>query len=289
MNSKNFINSATIIILIIISITVKTTTSDTTPYQCPVNWTNVYGFCVAGFTENSSILSNASALANYCAEKDSRSFFMQYVSGYVVCGFNYTQILMNPVSTAPVCYTVLQGTFTPYNFQTYDFNAKQQISAWIKFDANAANYLFQPNDPLGRTCATSWNLAYGTVRCGLFNSNQNDADRFVFRRAQSCLKFNSSSLTGVVNNCNETNLIEIAASTYDNGSFPWLNVGRLLKTFTNKIWVNKWYKYKLILYQTYTLYEIYDENSSFIERQNITHRNCGTNNWSGALQSLYFG
>ena len=161
----------------------------------------------------------------------------------------------------------------------------------IKFNKDCSQYLFEPTDQQGHLCSTSWNKLYGTVRCGMFNSNHQDSDRFVWRRAQSCLKFNGEYVTGVVENCVEEDLIELAAYTYDNGALPFTaeNQGRLLKIFNTKVKVDTWYIYKLIISTNNTVYQLFNDENQLLESQTIEHRECGSSFYIGALQSLYFG
>jgi len=160
----------------------------------------------------------------------------------------------------------------------------------VKFDANVAKYLFSPDDPKGRLCMMSWNKLYGACRCGFLTSNHKDSDRFVFRRANSCLNFNDDgTILNEKSGCQESNLIEIAAYAYDNSLKPFERIGTLLKEFNTKLEVEKWYVLKLTFEETRTIYQIYDEtNTNLLETQEITHRSCSDYN-KGMKQGLYFG
>ncbi len=118
-----------------------------------------------------------------------------------------------------------------------------------------------------------------------------DSDRFVWRRAQSCLKFSGSYVIGEVEDCPEKDMIELAAYTYDNGALPFSqeNAGILLKIFQTKVKVETWYIYKLIITPFNTVYQLFDDNRQLLESATIEHRECGSSFYIGALQSLYFG
>ncbi|CAF1136391.1 unnamed protein product, partial [Brachionus calyciflorus] len=170
-------------------------------------------------------------------------------------------------------------------------NTKPELIQRIKLSSNCAEYLFSPEDPKGKLCSSSWNKLFGTVRCGIFNSNHKDSDRFVWRRIQSCLKFDSSYVIGEVENCSDKDLIELAAYTYDNGEIPYesQNQGRLLKIFNTKIKVETWYVFKLLIKPLHTEYQILDDNLNLLESITIDHRDCGSSYYTGLLQNLYFG
>jgi hypothetical protein len=125
----------------------------------------------------------------------------------------------------------------------------------------------------------------------MFNSNHKDSDRFVWRRAQSCLQFSSPYVTNEIENCDEKDYIELAAYTYDNSDIPYTqeNQGRLLKIFNTKVKVETWYIYKLIITPTNTVYQLKSEDDILLEAITIDHRECGSSYYIGAMQSLYFG
>lgn len=206
----------------------------------------------------------------------------------------YNFSIANIYSSLPAtdkCYTVKQGSFYSSILPFNGANSNTTLATYAKFDRNCAQYLFSDQDPMGHLCSTSWNKLWGTVRCGILNSNHKDSDRFVWRRAQKCLVYNSPYVTGEVENCDEQDLIEIAAYSYDNGDQPFTseNQGRLLKIFQNKLYVDTWYFLKLTLYQTGAIFEVFTEHGSLIERQTIDHRDCGTSYMYGLMQGLYFG
>lgn len=187
------------------------------------------------------------------------------------------------------CRTIEKGhhftSTTPY----YGFNDKLIISTRIKFDNNTVHYLFPPTDDKGRACMQSWNQLYGTTRCGYFNSNHQDADRFVWRRADSCLIYDTTGhVIGEKPNCSEANLVELAASTYDDGLKPYEHPGKLQKEFTTKPQVETWYRLTLILSQTITTYQLFDNSDQLLETQTINHRSCSEFN-HGLIQGFYFG
>ncbi|RMZ94539.1 hypothetical protein BpHYR1_044535, partial [Brachionus plicatilis] len=170
-------------------------------------------------------------------------------------------------------------------------NNNPELVKRIKFSSNCAQYLFTSDNEKGKLCSTSWNKLFGTVRCGIFNSNHKDSDRFIWRRAQSCLIFSSTFVMGELDDCAEKNLIEIAAYTYDNGDVPYesQNQGRLLKTFKTKVKIETWYIYKLLINQLFTEYQLMDDNGNLLESLRIEHRDCGSSYYTGLLQNLYFG
>ena len=171
------------------------------------------------------------------------------------------------------------------------FNNVREPIIKIKFSKDCSEYLFDPTDDKGHLCSTSWNKLWGTVRCGMFNSNHQDSDRFVWRRAQSCLKFSGNNVIGEIEDCPEKDLIELAAYTYDNGTIPFSqeNAGILLKIFQTKVKVETWYIYKLIITPFNTVYQLFGDDHQLLESTTIEHRECGTSYYIGALQNLYFG
>lgn len=149
--------------------------------------------------------------------------------------------------------------------------------------------MFKSDDSNGRLCTTSWNKLFGTSRCNNLLTPHQDSDRFVWRRSQSCVEFNGPYLTGVKTNCEELNLIELAAYSYDKGDKPFQNQGRLLKEFKNKVKVDEWYGYRLRISLNSTEYELSDSNGNIIETINIDHRDCGSSASTGSLLGFYFG
>ncbi len=107
------------------------------------------------------------------------------------------------------CYTVEKGShyskLLPFNGFT---NNDKQFSL-IKFSTNSANYLFDFNDHKGQLCMTSWNKLFGVSRCGYLNHQHTDSDRFVWRRAQSCLNMSNGFVVSEKLDCDEMGLIEI--------------------------------------------------------------------------------
>ena len=89
------------------------------------------------------------------------------------------------------CYTAQKGnhysTFPPFGgivgFKFHDSERTERI----KFNSNTAEYVFKPTDIQGARCGPSWMKLYGFTRCASF-VHQN-SDRFVWRRAQSCLTY----------------------------------------------------------------------------------------------------
>ena len=194
------------------------------------------------------------------------------------------------------CYSVYSGYYfpgyePPFSFIPkifHGFNSKSTLSKMIRFDGNTAQYLFTPTDPKGHLCGTSWNKLWGTTRCGYLDLVHQDSDRFVWRRAQSCLNYKGDYVTGVKPNCTEANRIELAAYTYDNGVVPYQHIGTLLKQFKATVEIGVWYKYTLEITDTQTNFILADANGNEIERQFTLHRNCSSQN-KGNLLSFYFG
>ncbi len=132
---------------------------------------------------------------------------------------------------------------------------------------------------------------FGGTRCSPTGNIHKDSDRFVWRRATSCLIFNGSFVVGEKPNCAEKDLIDIFSYTYDNGSIPYENQGVLSKHFTTKIKVETWYIYKLATSPFETVYELFDENHQLLETSSVNHKGCGVNDnsYQGGVQALYFG
>ena len=157
----------------------------------------------------------------------------------------------------------------------------------IKFDKSASKYMFTPEDPKGHLCTSSWNKLYGTSRC-TFDPHL-DSDRFVWRRAYSCVQFNGQYSVAEKPDCAESDLIELAAYAYDKGAKPFENQGLLLKEFKTKVKVDTWYGYKLKIFPTYTQYELSNEDGELLETITIDHRDCGATYLLGNLLKFYFG
>jgi hypothetical protein len=187
------------------------------------------------------------------------------------------------------CHTVKEGAHYSSLIPFHGFTNTDVQFSWIKFDRSSAKYLFKPDDNKGHLCSTSWNKLFGSARCGLINDPHKDSDRFVWRRAQSCLKFNGEYVVGEKEDCVEADLIELAAYAYDNGDKPFENQGRLLKEFKYKVKVNEWYGYRLRIYRTFTVYELLDLNENILESISIDHRDCGNFYNQGTNLRFYFG
>lgn len=187
------------------------------------------------------------------------------------------------------CYSIKEGWHYPSLIPFNGFNSKNELFSLIKFEKNAASYLFKNDDPNGRLCTNSWNKLFGTSRCNNYLTPHQDSDRFVWRRSQKCVSFNGQYLLGENSNCDELDLIEIAAYTYDNGDKPFQNQGRLLKEFKNKIKIDLWYGYRLRINQNNTQYELLDSNGNLLESVLVEHRDCGISSFNGSLLGFYFG
>lgn len=186
------------------------------------------------------------------------------------------------------CRTVKQGAHYTSLIPFHGLKSDAVISSRIQFTSSAARYLFPSNDEKGQLCTSSWNKLWGACRCGYFTSNHKDSDRFVFRRAGSCLKYESGRVVSEVNGCAESDLIEIAAYGYDNSAKPFENQGTLLKEFKTKLRVDDWYKVSLIFEETRTIYQLFDDQNQLLETQEIAHRACKDYKL-GMMQDLYFG
>ncbi len=187
---------------------------------------------------------------------------------------------------------VKAGSFYTSIIPFYGLNTKDVLFNNITLKSNTAEYLFPKNDSMGNLCINSWNKLFGMTRCGFLTDNHKDSDRFVWRRAQSCVIIQDGQFTvGEIDNCPEKNLIEIAAYTYDNGDRPFdsQNQGRLLKIFKTKVRVEESYGYKLTNKPTNTIFELFDSNSNLLETQIVDHRDCGSSYKQGTLNKLYFG
>ena len=187
------------------------------------------------------------------------------------------------------CYSVKESWHYPSLIPFTGFNSNKELFNWIKFDRNAASYLFKSDDPKGHLCTTSWNKLYGTSRCNNYLTPHQDSVRFIWRRSQKCMVFNGDYLVGEISDCNERDLIEIAGYTYDNGDKPFQHQDRLLKIFNHKVKVEEWYGYRIRINSNNTEYELLDWNSNLIETVIIEQRDCGTTSYSGSLLGFYFG
>ena len=152
-----------------------------------------------------------------------------------------------------VCYHIHEGHFWPQSdewpyepIMFHGFNSNWTVTKRIMIKNDSANYILPSSNPKAKMCENSWNKLFGTTRCGKFNTVHQDSDRFVWRRAQSCLIYNGSEIN-VKPDCPDINKIEIAAYTYDNGTEPYKHIGTLLKEFNTMVEVEKWYNYTLAI------------------------------------------
>lgn len=189
------------------------------------------------------------------------------------------------------CHSVKVGEHHSLSPTKFPSNNKPVVSTWVKFDKNCAQYIYPSNDTRGYDAALATNKLWGIERCGPNSHVHRDSDRFVWRRSPRCLKLQKPFVLGEVQNCVEKDLIEIYAYTYDNGSVPYHaeNVGKLHKTFKNKLRVETWYLLKLTALTEKTIFEIFDEENTLIESTSTDHRDCGTATAIGKFQTLYFG
>ena len=187
------------------------------------------------------------------------------------------------------CRTVKGGQHFSSLIPFHGFKEDSVITVRVKFNENTAHYLFPPTESKGRLCSQSWNTVWGSTRCGYFNYQLWDSDRFAWRRAGSCLQYDAEGhVVGERSNCPEVNLIELAASAYDGGKKPFQNPGTLLKEFSTKLRVNIWYRLRLTFEEKQSIYELLDDADQTLEVQTIDHRSCTDFN-HGMFQSLYFG
>ena len=189
---------------------------------------------------------------------------------------------------AAECRSVQKGSHYSSLIPFHGLKSDAVISTRVKFNNNTARYLFPQDEIKGHLCTTSWNKLWGACRCGYFVSNHKDSDRFVFRRAGSCLRHEMGRILGEIDQCPESDLIEIAAYAYDNEMKPFEHQGTLLKDFDTKLRVETWYKLTLTFTETMTIYELFDSNDQFLEKQQIVHRYCKDFKL-GMMQDLYFG
>ncbi|CAF1436699.1 unnamed protein product [Adineta ricciae] len=187
------------------------------------------------------------------------------------------------------CKIVKQGQHFISTLPFYGFKQDLVLTTRIRFNESMARYLFPSTESKGRSCSLSWNQVWGATRCGYLTSTQMDLDRFVWRRPSSCLQYDSKGyVVNEYDDCPEKNLIELAASAYDNGLKPFEHPGVLLKEFTTKPQINTWYNFKLIFEDTKTTYQLLDESNQLLESQFINHHSCEQFNF-GMIHGLYFG
>ena len=187
------------------------------------------------------------------------------------------------------CPTVEKGEHFSKLVPFHGFKSDLVMSIRIQLNNNTAWYLFSPTESKGELCSVSWNKLWGTTRCGYLNDPHEDSDRFMWRRATSCLIFDSEGhVIGEKTNCPEANLIELAAAAYDDGARPYDNPGTLLKLFVVKLQVNIWYRLTLQFSANQTIYQLFNDMDSILETQTIDHRLCPQFN-EGALLGFYFG
>jgi hypothetical protein len=197
-------------------------------------------------------------------------------------------IANNGLNAAVDCRTVKKGAHYSTMLPFHGLKMDATITARVQFTNSSARYLFPPSESKGLLCSTSWNKLWGACRCGYLTSNHKDSDRFVFRRAGSCLLYEGERVVGVNDACEESDLMEIAAYAYDNSAKPFENQGTLLKEFNTKLRVDTWYKLSLTSEETKTTYQLFDANSQLLETQEIVHRQCKDYKL-GMMQDLYFG
>ena len=188
-----------------------------------------------------------------------------------------------------VCPTVKQGEHYSELIPFHGFKSNLIISVRLQLNNNTAWYLFPSTESTGESCSNSWNKLWGATRCGYLADVHEDSDRFMWRRAVSCLIFDDEGHEiGEKSNCSEANLIEIVAAAYDGGVRPYDRPGTLLKQFDTKLRVDTWYGLTLQFSENQTIYQLFDDAGSILETQTINHRICPKFN-EGALLDLYFG
>ena len=187
------------------------------------------------------------------------------------------------------CRTIEKDHHFTSTIPYYGFKNELVISTRIQFNTNTAHYLFPPTDNKGRECSQSWNQLWGATRCGYITNNHQDSDRFMWRRAGSCLIYDSTGhVIGEKPNCLEANLIELAASGYDDGLKPYEHPGVLQKPFSTKAQIETWYKLTITFEKAKTTYQLFDDTNVLLETQIINHRSCTGFN-RGMMQGFYFG
>jgi len=176
----------------------------------------------------------------------------------------------------------------PVNF--FGFRDSSSMEREITINPDCANYMFQPTDPKGALCISSWTKLYGSSRCGYLHAHHEDSDRFVWRRHIDCLILNGSHVIGTVPNCPKANLIQLSAYAYDKGNIPYQNAS-LEALFNFAVEVGQNYTYNIIFTPTegvYTLYSSLESGRKFIESHTIKHTPC--DEWDhGYVLGLYFG
>ena len=207
-----------------------------------------------------------------------------------------TVVFLVDGSSSLHCRRVEVGEHFPSDHPPEQYNWDYTISTRIYFHNNTAHYLFSPTDTQGYRCSDSYNMLWGATRCGYKTGNHEDSDRFVWRRALSCLIFDSSGhVIGEKPDCPDANLIEIAAYAYDGGRKPFQHMGTLLKHFSKKLHVERWYLLKIRFHETETIYELFESDEHHhhhhhhvLESHTIHHRSCHDFH-HGNMQSFYFG
>lgn len=196
--------------------------------------------------------------------------------------------IANSEVNAAECRTVKKGAHYTSLIPFHGFKSDAVISTRIQFTSSSARYVFPETEAKGQMCTSSWNKLWGACRCGYLTSNHKDSDRFVFRRVGNCLAYEGGRVVSEKENCDQADLIEIAAYAYDNSVKPFENQGTLLKQFSTLLRVDAWYKVQLTFEETKTIYELFDNNNQLLETQEIAHRQCKDYKL-GMMQDLYFG
>ena len=192
---------------------------------------------------------------------------------------------------SPKCFKVLPNYHhsnilnIPFPTRIY-IKTRSSITAKVRMDKNMAEYFIPNSNPSVRRCEGSWNKLFGASRC--MSYVHKDSDRFVWRRAQSCLNYTGENIT-IIPNCKDKGKMEVAAYAYDDYLKPFQNIGTLLKPFNTLLDVQQWYYYELQYLPTYTIYNLYDQNYVFLERNVIQHRECGLYAWGYTLEFFFGG
>ena len=187
------------------------------------------------------------------------------------------------------CRVVEEGHQFTSTTPFYGFNHNQVISIRVRFDNNTAWYLFPSTDNKGRSCTQSWNQLWGSTRCGFLTNNHQDSDRFVWRRAGSCMNYDPQGhVTGEKPNCPEADLVELGASAYNDGLNPYEHLKVLHKEFKTRARVDTWYRLKMQFDESQTIYELSDDADELLESQTIDHHHC-LEYHHGMIQGFYFG
>eukprot|EP00357_Protocruzia_adherens_P037834 CAMPEP_0114984444 /NCGR_PEP_ID=MMETSP0216-20121206/7280_1 /TAXON_ID=223996 /ORGANISM="Protocruzia adherens, Strain Boccale" /LENGTH=156 /DNA_ID=CAMNT_0002346581 /DNA_START=200 /DNA_END=667 /DNA_ORIENTATION=+ len=141
----------------------------------------------------------------------------------------------------------------------------------INISQEAAEYVIPLSDQTAN-CMSSWNKLYGSSRC--FGSlHHENSDRFAWRRAQSCLKYDGNNVT-VLPDCPDANKIEIAAYAYNKGEKPYQHIGTLLKQFNTLVTTGTLYQYELVVADTETTYNLKDADGNLLETVVVAHSKC---------------